>query len=350
MRIGKHLIDRIDRPGGYAGFVEALDPFGAGCGGEVMVDFRAERIAVLRTRFRGLILGPLHERGGADGFAEPLPGLLARRGDVDVTVSGLEHAGRNAGRMIVAGLFGHFALDQITRALEVEHENLRLQQRALDVLTPLRFLTLKKGDQNTERGKQAGGKVGDRNAGANRALAGQAGDRHQPAHALGDLIEAGPVSIRAGLAEAGNAGINEPRVDLRQRLVVDAKPLLHVRTEILDHDIGLLDHALERGQALRRFEVERHAALVAVQILKIRALARAAHLIFDAGRGFDLDDIGAPIGELANAGRARAHAGEVEHRKTCQSFRRTGKRHCRSLRSAFTRIKYPLCGCELHRS
>ena len=33
--------------------------------------------------------------------------------------------------------------------------------------------------------------VGDRNADPHRPLAGQAGDRHQPAHALGDLIEAG---------------------------------------------------------------------------------------------------------------------------------------------------------------
>src|SRR4029077_19577979 len=114
--------------------------------------------------------------------------------------------------------------------------------------------------------------------------------------------------------------------------------------EILDHDIGFLDHALERSQALRRLEVERHTALVAVQVLKIRALARASHLIFDAGRGFDLDDVGAPIGELANAGRARTHAAEVEHRKACQSFRRTGKRHCRSLRSAFTGINTRYAG------
>src|SRR6516225_9931773 len=135
--IGKNLIDRIDRPAWHTGFVEAIDPFGAGLTGEVVVDFNAESVAVFRTCFSGLIFGLTHQRGGVDGLAEPLPGLLTRGGDVDVAVLGLEHAGRNAGRMIVAGLLRHFALDQIARALKVEHKNLRLQQRGFDILALL---------------------------------------------------------------------------------------------------------------------------------------------------------------------------------------------------------------------
>ena len=57
------------------------------------------------------------------------------------------------------------------------------------------------------------GEVGDGNADAHRALARQAGDGHQPAHALGDLIE----RRRAGrpgsvLAEAADRGIDDARV------------------------------------------------------------------------------------------------------------------------------------------
>ena len=99
--------------------------------------------------------------------------------------------------------------------------------------------------------EQSGRQIGDRNADAHRALARRAGDRHQPAHALRDLVEARPLAIGAVLAEAGDAGIDDALVDLAQVLVIDAEPILHVGAEVLDHHVGLLDHAQERGAALR---------------------------------------------------------------------------------------------------
>ena len=182
---------------------------------------------------------------------------------------------------------------------------------------------------------RSGAQIGDRNADAHRALPGQAGHRHQSAHALRDLVEARPVGVGAVLAEAGDAGVNQLRIDLRQRLVVDAEALLHVGPEILDHDVGLLDHALERGDAFRLLQIERHAPLVAVQVLKVAAFARAAHRLFHARRRFDLDDVGAPIGELAHAGRPRSHAGQVENGKARESFRSAGKGHCGRLQRPF---------------
>jgi hypothetical protein len=104
--------------------------------------------------------------------------------------------------------------------------------------------------------------------------------------------------------------------------------LLYVGTEVLHHDIGPLDHPLERGPPFGRFEVERHTALVAVQILKIGTLARSAHLILDARRRLDLDDVGAPIGKLPHASRACAHARKIKHREACQSLGSAGKGHC----------------------
>jgi hypothetical protein len=54
-----------------------------------------------------------------------------------------------------------------------------------------------------------------------------------------------------------------------------------------------------------------------VQILKVGTAARAAGLL--AARifhqGIDLDDIGAPIRELPDAGRPGADAGEIKHGK-----------------------------------
>jgi len=46
--------------------------------------------------------------------------------------------------MVVPALLRHLALHQPARGLEVEHEDLRLQQRGRDVLALLRLLPLRK--------------------------------------------------------------------------------------------------------------------------------------------------------------------------------------------------------------
>src|SRR5437899_12324981 len=58
-------------------------------------------------------------------------------------------------------------------------------------------------------------------------------------------------------------------------------------------------------------EVERHRALVAVQVQEVEAERRrvAFHLL----ARLDLDDVGAHVRELAHRGRAGAGAGEIEH-------------------------------------
>ena len=62
----------------------------------------------------------------------------------------------------------------------------------------------------------------------------------------------------------------------------------------------------------RRFQVERQAALVAVQVLEIGAMARPP-APRRARRRFDLDHLGAPVGQLAHRGRTGAHARQVQH-------------------------------------
>src|SRR5207244_3083397 len=98
--------------------------------------------------------------------------------------------------------------DQPTRGLEVEHEDLRLKQRRLDVLALLRFLALEQRGHDAERAEQSRAEIGDWNADAHRALSRQASDRHQPAHALRDLVEARPLFVRPVLAEAGDRAID----------------------------------------------------------------------------------------------------------------------------------------------
>src|SRR5260221_82039 len=86
-----------------------------------------------------------------------------------------------------------------------------------------------------DRAEQPGREVGDGDADPHRTPSRGAGDRHQPAHALGDLIEAGTLVIGAVLAEAGNTAIDDARVDLPYALVIDAELGLHVGAEVLAH-------------------------------------------------------------------------------------------------------------------
>ncbi len=59
-----------------------------------------------------------------------------------------------AGRVIVAGLLRHFLHLQPARRLEVEHEDLRLQQRGGDPLAFAGDLALEQRGQDAERAEQ----------------------------------------------------------------------------------------------------------------------------------------------------------------------------------------------------
>src|SRR5262249_54735514 len=105
--------------------------------------------------------------------------------------------------------------------------------------------------------------------------------------------------------------------------------VLNIRAKVLDHHVGLLDHSLESRDPLWRFQIERHAALVALKILKVGAFARTTRTLAvdEMGRRLDLDDVCAPIAELTDAGRARANAGQVEHGKARKGLGGPGGRH-----------------------
>jgi hypothetical protein len=169
---------------------------------------------------------------------------------------------------------------------------------------------------------QARAHVGHGDAGPHRPAARHAGDPHQAAHALGDLVEARALGIGAVLTEARDRAQHDARIYLLQALIVDAQPELHVGAIVLDHHVGLLDQLHEDGLAVRFLEIERDRALVAVQVLKVRPVARPAHIhVAGTRRHLDLDAVGAPVGEIAHGGRSGAHPRQIEHGKA-------GKRSC----------------------
>src|SRR6266478_9831712 len=221
--------------------------------------------------------------------------------------------------MVVARLLGDLSGDQPARGLEVEHEDLRFEQRGVDPLPHAASLALDQRHQHRLSEQEAGAKIVDRNADPHRALTRQAGDRHQPAHALGDLVDARPLGVGPGLAEPGDAAIDYSRVDLLHRFVIDAEAMLYGRAKVLDDNVGLLRELEKNRFALLGLQVERQAALVAVQVLEIEPLAsRTGHITPRLARRLDLDDVGAPIGELANRSRPGAGMTQIENGVTGQ--------------------------------
>ena len=305
LRILHRLVDAVDRTAGDAARVELDDPLRARAPLGQLADRRVERLAVARPQSGVGVLRLLRELGLPQRFEQRAELRAARRRDVDVAVGGGEDAHRRQRRVVVAGLLGHLALDQEARRLEVEHADQGFEQRRGHPLALAAARALVERHQDAAGEVEAGGEVGDGDADAHRSLTGKAGHRHQAAETLRDLIDAGAIAVRPVLSESRDAAVDDPRVDRAHRVVVDAEAVLDVGAEVLDHDVGTPRQREEDLAAARVLQVERDAALVAVQVLEVGAVAAAAgDVVVGAGR-LDADHLGAPVGELAHRGRDR---------------------------------------------
>ena len=110
------------------------------------------------------------------------------------------------------------------------------------------------------------------------------------------------------------AGLGEKPFRARQLL----RWIHHAGAEIIDDDVGTGDQRAHGGHVLRILEVERGAALVAIQAAEHRVvvtgdrLERRAREIARA-LAFDLDHVGAVVAEHLRAHRAQHHLREVDH-------------------------------------
>ena len=105
--------------------------------------------------------------------------------------------------------------------------------------------------------------VDHRRAGAQR-LADRPGHEGKAGLELHDLVERRAVLVGAGEV-ALERQIDEARVQRRELLVTAAEPLHRAGAVILQHDIGAHDEAMDHRLPLRALEVDREAALVAVE-------------------------------------------------------------------------------------
>jgi hypothetical protein len=116
---------------------------------------------------------------------------------------------------------------------------------------------------------------------------------------------AGAVAQRAVLPVAGDRAVDEPGVDLPQRLVAGAEPVHHARAEGLEQHVGVADEPQEHVAPLLGLQVDADRALVAVEREEQRRGGGAVGALVERRRPadvvahpgvLDLDDVGAEVG------------------------------------------------------
>ncbi len=289
--------------------------------GDGRLQQRLERLAVADAVVVGgeAVVG--REPGPADRLAELRPEMLGGDRDDGVAVGGRER------------LVGDDVLDPAPHPVRriaggkgeqggvAVERGLCVQQREVELLA--HAVAERALDQRREHGLGgvvARGEVGDRDPDPDRPAVGLAGDRHHPALGLDHEVVGRAVAVGPPLAVAGDVGINQPRVALGQRGVVEVPLVGLAHPEVVQEHVGAVGQPAEGGPARLGREVERDRALVPVDAQVVRRLVgvavgrgRPATGLVAAVRALDLDHVGAEVAELHPAERTGEHARGVEH-------------------------------------
>jgi len=164
-------------------------------------------------------------------------------------------------------------------------------------------------ERRERRGERvdAGTDVADGDAHLHR-LVGRAGHPHDPTLRLEQEVVGLAVAVRAVGAVSRDAHAHQARPALVETLPAEAETLERARPEVVHEDVGTPQEPVERGAIGRSAEVERDAALAAVKPDEVGGLAAHHRVVAAREVAFgplDLDDVGAHVGQMARAERAR---------------------------------------------
>ena len=160
--------------------------------------------------------------------------------------------------------------------------------------------------QDADGGLHAAHHVEQRDARPHGFAIGVAGQAHHAGDGLHHEVIAGQWCAEAW-AEPGDGRVDDARVRLPHRLVVEAEPGHAAGLHILDEDVGLVRQRKGDGPIRGVLQVKGYGALVAIYRQVVGGLTitrwrrpRASVVTF---RAFDLDDVGAHVGQQHGAVR-----------------------------------------------
>ena len=216
----------------------------------------------------------------------------------------------------------------------------------VDFLSDAVLRAREEGGDDAVGEEQRAGLIGEAPGGGDRALAGSAAERdHGAGHALGDDIEGAARGPFALGSEAGVGRVDELWVDLLEVVVAEADRVEVAGAEVFGEDVGVLDQLVDDLDRALGAEVEGHGALAPVERLEVGAEAVGADAELAAGVAvaghFDLEHIGAHVGEHGGGVGAVLVAGEVDD---ADSFKRRGHDQAPSGAGARIRARYLIAG------
>ena len=173
--------------------------------------------------------------------------------------------------MPAAQALGNVARVQVARNRVFHQRHLAIHHRDVDEGAFAAAVPAFDRRQDRHRGEQAGSDVADRDAHAGRRAAFLAGDAHHAGYGLGNHVEGGFVAIRAGLAIAGDRGVDQARVQCLGIVIPQAQPVHDAGPVVLDQDVAASDQVAQDLLAFLGFQIDRDAALVAVDAHEIQA-------------------------------------------------------------------------------
>ena len=174
-------------------------------------------------------------------------------------------------------------------------------------------------------------------------------------HDLADAVEADAVAIGAAATVCGHGCQDDVGLDGFQALVIEPHRRKRLRGQIRDHDVCRRDELAHDLLGFRPHRVERHAALVAVDLQKQCAVAGRGNgrleTVLAALALFDADHLGAMLGEQRGAIRPGDVAPEVEHPDALEHASHSVLPSLGRARGARTRKSIPMgCGWPLRAS
>ncbi len=201
--------------------------------------------------------------------------------------------------------------------IEIQKAKHRLVKREVDHLPfAAAQIAMIKRDHDRERAEDAGDEVAQGISRRHRRPVRLADEMGKPAHRFGDATEAGATFVRPGLAESRDAQENNPRIDTANDVGPDAPSLKSSRPVVLHDRVFALDQLLENLRALGFAQIEGDAALVARHRFppKRNAVFDRLELALAVAvfRVFDLDHVGAEVGEQHGGERRRHHVAGVD--------------------------------------
>src|SRR5688500_3952326 len=318
----------------HARGAKAVEPLGHRAKRGHLLDERDERADVRATARRvgepRVALEVLEPEGRAEG--RPVRGR--GRPDDEVAVGRSDRLVRRDELVRRAGRARDLPGREVLSRLPDGERDRGLEHRDVDELSGAVALARGQRGEDPDRAVEPGREVGDRDADLHRLALLLARDAHEAAQSLHDDVERRPVGVRAVLSPAGDRAVDEPRVRTHEVLRVEAEVAHRAGPKVLDDDVGTRAELAEQRLAVLALQVEREAALPAVQPREIAALAVDDRLEetreVAASRVLDLHDIGAEVRELHPAERAghvvpALYHPDVPHRRSIP-FRRPRRR------------------------